>query len=311
MKNLLEKQKFDIEAFEVAVYKDHNADIDRLVDQKTKFGFPIDFNVVSKSGLTPLQIAFHEDLSRIGYTLDENYSVDYRARLLKRTDINQTNHKKQNILHHIVCFRDFFIGPLFEKLVSLGADPNAQDQDGNTSFHIAMMGNSSGVGIDINLVESQWVELFWDKTIKNNLGQTPLFCAAANIYLEDISGLTHSKPLALLKDLGWDPSEVDFHNNTALHALALSLGKPHTHYRYPVSIGSGFNIEDFENVELDVYAANDSGHNFFELLNKEFVDEDVYNEIHDKFYKHRCAQQKLKLQDVLQDFYGDTIKRKI
>lgn len=313
MKNKFKKLKFDIEAFEKTVdhnqYRDYHADIHRLIDHKTKWVLSVDFNVVSKSGLTPLQIAFYEDLSRCGYTLDENDMNDYRAKLLRRVDINQTNLKKQNVLHHIVCFRDFIVGPLFEKLVALGENPNAQDQDGNTPFHIGMIGNSSGVGIDINLIESKWVDMFWDATIKNNLGRTPLFCAAANVNLKDFMGI---EPLSTLKQLGWDPSEVDYNQNTPLHALALSLGQPSVTYAdknalydYCLDLDD---LDKYENIGVDIYAKNVDGYTFFELMNKEFVQEELYNRLYDKFYSY---QQKIKLQDVLQDFAVESSPRKI
>lgn len=299
--------EFDVEAYEKAILSGHVADADRLVCCPPK-NSKINFNVLSQSGLTPLEIAFDiDDMEQHGYVLDVKDKTDHRVKLLKRVDINQTNAKGQNILHFIVCAKDYVCGPLFEKLVEVGADANMEDEEGNTPFHIAMMGNENGCGIDVDFVERNWVGKFWNSTIKNKLGRTPLFCGAMNIFVDSVYGLG-SKPFTKLKNLGWDPSEVDNDGNTALHALALSVGTKGPYYSDDIFLREYFDISLYEDVGVDLYALNNEGKTFFDLLDPNFVESDVYSHLK---ITYECVEQKRHLQDALKDFCGDTIKRKI
>lgn len=306
----MKKQKtidFDIDAYEKALAAEHMADVDRLVCCPPK-NSKINFNVVSKSGLTPLEIAFDiDEMERFGYTLDPTDNTDYRVKMLKRVDINYTNPKGQNLLHFIVCSKEHVCGSLFEKLVELGANPNLQDNEGNTPFHTAMMGNENGWGIHVDFMKANWVEEFWDPTIKNNLGRSPLFCAAMNIFIPNIYGLGYSHSTKL-KELHWSPSEVDNNGNTVLHALALALGTKDPHYNQTIHLQEDFDISLYEEIGVDLYALNNDGKTFFDLLDPNLVESDVYSHLK---IMYECVEQKRHLQEVLKDFCGDTIKRKI
>lgn len=267
----------------------------------TLFKNNINFNVVSKNNVTPLYLSIlysipvekrHTDKNPNGRGSTQthlHFAPNFHDTLFKNNNVelNFKNQSGQTILHFLALHpkrwvdtyrANLLFSQWFQRLVEQGADPNMQDNDGNTSFHCAVMAGIESAAIQYQFVKEGWMDLFWDKTIKNNLGQTPLFCAAAN---PKINGFAlgydgECSMVEYIKNLGWDPTEVDNNGNTALHVYAQNLSKVSEYYEITKK---HFNPEDFEHVGVDVWKRNNDGQTFFELLKPEVCAPEFFEEL--------------------------------
>lgn len=248
------------------------------------------YNVISATGSSPLVLAFicAGPMPYITYSrkFDKEREVvlfapNFYDTILKskNLDLNFKLADGETVLHYVTLLEESFAGKWVERLVEQGADANAKDNNGNTPFHIAMMGHDEyKASIFYNFVEAGWMDWFWDKTIKNNLGQTPLFCAAANPKINGMA-LGYEGECSIfehIKGLGWDPAEVDSDGNTALHVYTQNLSKFSEYYEIT---HKNFNLTDFENVGVDVWKRNNAGQTFFELLKPEVCSPEFFKDL--------------------------------
>lgn len=259
----------------------------------------MDFNVISKRDATPLYLSVLYSIplekrhtAKSGHRSTEThlrFAPNFHDTLIKNknVDLNFKNRSGQTILHllalHPKKWTEYYRATMlfekwFQRLVEQGADPNIKDNDGNTPFHCAVMGGVEHPGIQYEFVEKGWMDLFWDKTIKNNLGRTPLFCAAANPKINGVA-MGYEGDCSIfeyIKNLGWDPTEVDNNGNTVLHVYAQNLSKASAYYEITKK---HFNPEDFENVGVEVWKRNNDGQTFFELLKPEICAPEFFDEL--------------------------------
>lgn len=270
------------------------------------------FNVISKTGASPLVLAFvcahpipYLNVSQAKGRETILFAPNFYDTMLKSStlDLNFKLPNGETVLHYLTMLEEAFSGKWFERLVEQGANPNMPDKDGNTPFHFAMGGNTEhSASIRYNFVEAGWMDWFWDKTIQNNLGQTPLFCAAAN---PKINGFAlgyegECSMVEYIKNLGWHPTEVDNNGNTALHVYAQNLSKVSEYYEITKK---HFNPEDFEHVGVDVWKRNNNGQTFFELLKPEVCAPEFFEEL----LEQSNSNQNMYLLECLQGGAEETV----